>query len=87
MRVTRLTALVFAIIAILLGGFWLLQGLGIVHPRPILCFADCTPFQGPSLTWAIVGSAIVAVLGRYISSVKTLNHPRYCRLCAKKYSN
>jgi proline iminopeptidase len=43
----------------LLGGLWLLQGLGAVHVRPILCFADCAPVQGPSRTWAISGFLLV----------------------------
>jgi hypothetical protein len=53
------TALVAGVISMLLGGLWLLQGLGIVHVRPILCLADCAPIQGPSLTWAIAGFAFV----------------------------
>lgn len=47
--------LAVGVICILLGGLWLLQGLGVVHVRPILCFADCEPIQEPSLTWAIIG--------------------------------
>lgn len=59
----RSVALVCGIIAILLGGLWLLQGLGIVRLRPILCFADCAPIQGPSAMWAGVGAVTVAVGG------------------------
>ena len=44
-----------------LGGLWLLQGTGLVHVRPILCFADCAELQGPSTTWAIVGLIMVVV--------------------------
>jgi len=55
-------ALVVGILAVLLGGLWLLQGLGVVHVRPILCFANCAPVQGPSSTWAVVG-AVVLVAG------------------------
>jgi hypothetical protein len=51
--------LVVSVIAVLLGGLWLLQGLGLVQVRPILCFADCEPVQGPSSTWAIVGLLVV----------------------------
>ena len=53
------TALVGGVIGILLGGLWLLQGLGIVQIRPILCFADCAPVQGPSLTWACIGFVVM----------------------------
>ena len=45
-------------VAALLGGLWLLQGLGIVQLRPILCFADCEPLQGPSTTWAVIGALV-----------------------------
>ncbi len=53
----------FGIIAILLGGLWLLQGLGLVNVRPILCFADCAPIQGASTTWAVVGAFTLAAGG------------------------
>jgi hypothetical protein len=43
------------VIGVVLGGLWLLQGLGVVSLRPILCFADCDPIQGPSMTWVILG--------------------------------
>jgi hypothetical protein len=56
----KIALLVVGVICALLGGLWLLQGLGLVHVRPILCFADCAPVQGPSPTWAIVGFIMVA---------------------------
>lgn len=56
-------AFIVGLIAALLGGLWLLQGLGIVHLRPILCFADCAPVQGPSTTWAVIGAVVLAVGG------------------------
>lgn len=59
----RIVALVFGIVAVLLGGLWLLQGLGIVQLQPILCFADCAAVQGPSLTWAVIGAIALAVGG------------------------
>jgi uncharacterized membrane protein YbaN (DUF454 family) len=52
-------ALVVGVISVLLGGLWLLQGLGVVHVRPILCFADCAPVQGASPAWAIIGFLMV----------------------------
>lgn len=58
----RIVLLVSGAVGMLLGGLWLLQGLGIVRIRPILCFANCTPIQGPSTAWAIVG-AVVFVVG------------------------
>jgi hypothetical protein len=59
----RIVVLSFGIIAILLGGLWLLQGLGFVNVRPILCFADCARIQGPSITWAVIGAVTLAVGG------------------------
>lgn len=53
-------ALVVGVICVLLGGLWMFQALGIVQVRPILCFADCAPIQGPSSTWAIVGVIALA---------------------------
>jgi hypothetical protein len=50
---------VVGVLAVLLGGLWLLQGLGLVHVRPILCFADCAPIQGRSMTWAVIGLVLV----------------------------
>ena len=58
--------LVFGIISALLGGLWLLQGLGLVHVRPILCFAECVAIQGPSSTWAVIGVVTLAVSGLVI---------------------
>ena len=52
-------ALVLGVLSVLLGGLWLLQGLGVVHLRPILCFANCTPIEGPSTPWAIAGAVAV----------------------------
>jgi hypothetical protein len=60
----KAVALVVGVISVLLGGLWLLQGLGLLHVRPILCFVDCAPIQGPSLTWAIVGF-ILATFGLF----------------------
>ncbi len=55
----RVMALILGIIGVLLGGLWLLQGLGLVHVRPILCFANCAPVQGPSSTWTIIGAVVL----------------------------
>jgi hypothetical protein len=48
------------VIAVLLGSLWLLQGLGVVQIRPILCFVDCAPIQGASRTWTVIGLLVVA---------------------------
>ena len=68
----KLMALIVGMICVLLGGLWLLQGLGIAHVRPILCFADCVPIQGPSVTWAIVGFLVVSAGA--ISVIYALKH-------------
>jgi hypothetical protein len=53
-------ALAAGVIGVLLGGLWLLQGLGVLHVQPVLCFADCAPIQGASLSWAIAGFLLVS---------------------------
>lgn len=50
--------LIISVLALLVGGLWLLQGLGLVHMEPILCFADCEPLDGPSTTWALLGLVV-----------------------------
>jgi hypothetical protein len=59
----KIIVLIFGVIAIMLGGLWLLQGLGLVRIRPILCFADCAAIQGASATWAIIGGVTLAIGG------------------------
>ena len=59
----RIAALICGILAILLGGLWLLQGLGVVHIKPILCIADCVPIQGPSVGWAVIGAMTLVIGG------------------------
>jgi len=51
--------LVVGVLGMLLGGLWLLQGLGVVQIQPILCVADCEAIQGASPTWAIIGFLVV----------------------------
>jgi hypothetical protein len=58
----RWVAAALALVAVALGGLWLLQGLDIVRIRPIFCFADCAVIKGGSLTWTLVGAA-VAIAG------------------------
>ena len=55
----KILTLIGGLIGVLLGGLWLLQGLGVVHVPPILCFADCAVVQGPSLGWAVIGGLMV----------------------------
>ena len=56
-------AFFIGLITALLGGLWLFQGLGIVHIRPVLCFVDCDPVQGSSITWDVIGVGVFAVGG------------------------
>ena len=56
----RLLALLVGVVCVLLGGLWLLQGLGLVRLQPILCVADCRPVEAPSLTWTVVGFLVAA---------------------------
>ena len=52
---------IVGVILALLGGLWLVQGLGLVTIAPILCVADCEPLEGPSTGWAIAGAATLLV--------------------------
>ena len=47
------------LVAALLGGLWLVQGLGIVTIQPILCVADCETLEGPSTGWAVAGAGLL----------------------------
>jgi hypothetical protein len=49
------------VIAVLLGGLWLVQGLGLVTIPPILCVADCETLTGPSTVWTIAGLVLLLV--------------------------
>lgn len=59
----KIVVIVLGAIGFLLGGLWLLQGIGAVQIRPILCFADCDPVQEPSLTWTLIGAVFLAAGG------------------------
>ena len=50
---------IFGVITVLLGSLWMLQGLGVVQIRPILCFVECAPIQAASRTWTIIGFLMV----------------------------
>lgn len=66
----KVIILILGVLGVLLGGLWLLQGLGLVHVRPILCFANCAPVQGPSSAWTIIGFVVLA------AGVLTIRHSR-----------
>jgi hypothetical protein len=55
----KIAASILGVIAILLGGLWFLQGVGIVRIPPILCVANCEPIEGPAPVWAIVGLVVL----------------------------
>lgn len=57
----RTVWLILGILGILLGGLWLVQGLGLVTIPPILCVADCEPLVGPSAPWAIAGAVVLGL--------------------------
>ncbi|MFZ3100502.1 MAG: hypothetical protein WA103_04740, partial [Minisyncoccales bacterium] len=54
--------IIFGVVLLSLGLLWFLQGSDLVHIKPILCFANCEPITGRSITWQIVG-AIVFIAG------------------------
>jgi hypothetical protein len=56
----KMIALVLGVLAALLGGLWLSQGLGLVRIDPVACVGECTPLEGPSLQWSFIGAAVLA---------------------------
>lgn len=55
----RIVALIVGVPGALLGGLWLLQGLGLVQIEPIACVANCEALEGPSAIWAAIGGALL----------------------------
>ncbi len=69
-------ALGLGFVAVLLGALWFLQGMGLLHLWPILCLANCTPVQVPSVSWAIIGAVTLIVGGFGVSwSCKPITKP------------
>jgi hypothetical protein len=64
-RILNYIGFIAGIILLLLGLLWFLQGSDLVHIKPILCFANCTPITGKSMTWQIVGG-VVFIMGAII---------------------
>jgi hypothetical protein len=58
-KVVALTVL--GVLVALLGTLWVVQGLGLIEIRPILCFADCEPITGGSLQWTVIGATALFV--------------------------
>jgi hypothetical protein len=56
----KIALTVIGVILVLLGGLWLVQGLGLVTIEPIACVAGCEPLEGPSPMWAAIGFAVLA---------------------------
>jgi hypothetical protein len=59
--VKRVALLSGGAMLLLLGLLWFLQGVGIVHMQPILCFANCEPITGPQVLWTMFGLVAVGV--------------------------
>lgn len=62
--------LIIGAIAILLGGLWTLQGLGVLSLEPIYCVADCETIDGFTPKWAIIG--FIVFLGGILATVFAL---------------
>ena len=65
MKIKQIIAIVTGIILVLVGGLWFLQGSDIVHIKPILCAADCTPITGHMPQWQIIG-ALTCLAGGFL---------------------
>jgi hypothetical protein len=61
MKARKVAQIIFALIAMLLGGFWFLQGIAILNICPILCFADCACVEGGSLFWPLMGVGVFII--------------------------
>lgn len=57
----RTFSLIAGVVIALLGAFWLLQGLGLVTVKPLLCVADCRPVEGPAPGWSLAGLVALAL--------------------------
>lgn len=57
--------LVIGVVAVLLGGLWVLQGADVVRVRPILCVANCRPVTGGSTAWLAAG--VIAVVAGLVA--------------------
>lgn len=62
MRAVGWALLILGVVVFLLGGLWLLQGLGLVRIDPVACVGECTPLVGPHAGWALTG-AVTAGIG------------------------
>ena len=61
MKFSALARILFGVALTLLGLLWLLQGADLVHIRPILCLANCTPLEGGSVGWMTAGTLVLVV--------------------------
>jgi hypothetical protein len=57
----KIVILIVSVLAALLGGLWFLQGIGLVHLDPVACVGECTPLEGPSMQWAVIGGVVLAL--------------------------
>jgi hypothetical protein len=69
-----------SVVAVLLGGLWTVQGLGLLTIQPIMCVAECETVVGPAPIWAVVGLVVFAggVLGlRYALRQQAGSSPQH----------
>ena len=69
---------VISVLFALLGTLWFLQGADLIHLNPIACIANCTPVEGMSIAWLLVGLTTVA-----LSLFVTTHCVRYLRRARK----
>ena len=51
----KVVVLILGVLAVLLGGFWTVQGLDLVTVEPLLCASACETIEGPSASWTLIG--------------------------------
>lgn len=63
----KIVALIAGVLLALLGGLWMLQGLGLISVAPIACIGACEPLTGPSILWAIIGGLTIVAGGALVA--------------------
>ena len=59
----KVVVLILGVLAVLLGGFWTVQGLDLVTVEPLLCASACETIEGPSASWTLIGLLMAGIGG------------------------
>lgn len=67
--------IILGIILVALGLLWSLQGADLIRMKQILCFANCEPLIGGSITWLFIGIVVMGAGFGLLVSVKPKRQP------------